>query len=167
MSIKWLRALKYAVLPLSFVFTSGNADEKGSGAPYRISETYDPQRDAFADLEKAKQLAAADNRRILLVVGGKWCPFCRAIEAFLDKSEPVSKVLAEHFVIMKVNVSDETSNTAFLNPYPAIEAYPHLFFLDEKGELMHSQDTGELEKQSAGYDEEAFVRILQAQVKGE
>lgn len=120
---------------------------------------YDPGRDADADLAEAKKIAARDGRRILLVVGGNWCPWCRAFADFIEKDLPVAGILAQSYVIQKVNVSDETSNTGFLDPYPAIDSYPHLFILDAAGKLLHSQDTGALEK-GRGYAAGSVAELL-------
>ena len=144
-----------ALIPL----TAAAADPPAANPVYAQAK-YDPKANADADLARAKTLAAPDNRRILLVVGGDWCPWCRAISKYLDSDTAVSALLARNYVIQKVCVSDDVSNTGFLNPYPAIEAYPHLFFLDREGKLLHSQDTGVLEK-SGAYDEARFVALLQ------
>ena len=121
---------------------------------------YDPARDVEADLAGAQKLAAAENRRILLVAGGNWCPWCRAISAYFESNEAVLAILAEAYVIQKVNVSDEKSNTSFLNPFPAIRAYPHFFVLDDKGELLVSADTGPFES-GRGYDEAKMVAFFE------
>lgn len=120
---------------------------------------YDPKADADADLEQAKSLAAAENRRILIIAGGDWCPWCRAISKYIESNTSVSAVLAKQFVIQKVFVSGDVSNAAILDPLGPIEAYPHLFFLDQNGKLLHSQDTGVLER-SGSYDEAGFVALL-------
>ncbi len=134
------------------------ADETTAGLVY-AAEHYDPAADADADLAEAKKIAARDGRRILLVVGGNWCPWCHIFANYLETNEAVRSLLAKSYVIQKVNVSDETSNTGFLNPYPAIDGYPHLFILDASGKLLHSQDSGELEK-GRGYDEATVTAIL-------
>lgn len=125
-----------------------------------VAESYDPERDAFDDLDSAMAMAAKEEKRILLVVGGNWCPWCRAMSAFLKQNETVKSVLSGSYVVMKVVVSDEKSNTAFLNPYPAIDTYPHLYILSPSGELVHSQSGETLQKASPGYEEDAFAAML-------
>ncbi len=123
------------------------------------ADSYDPAADADKDLEAGKVIAKRDGRKILLLVGGDWCPWCRKLAKYIEDTESVRAVLASGYVVQKVNVSDETSNTGFLNPYPAIDGYPHLFILDADGKLLHSQDSGELEK-SGSYDEAKLLAVL-------
>jgi hypothetical protein len=135
----------------------------GPGEPAKLLYSrakYDPKADADADLKKAKSLAAGESRRILIIAGGDWCPWCRAIAKYIESNAAVSAVLAKHYVIQKVFVSAEVSNTSFLDPLGPIEAYPHLFVLDKDGKLQHSQDTGRLEKSGLSYDEAQFVALL-------
>ncbi len=123
------------------------------------ADSYDPKADADKDLASSKAIAKRDGRQILLLVGGDWCPWCRKLAKYIEDSESVRAALVSGFVVQKVNVSDETSNTGFLNPYPAIDGYPHLFILDADGKLLHSQDSGELEK-SGSYDEAKLLAVL-------
>jgi len=60
---------------------------------------------------------------------------------------------------MKVNMSEENDNEAFLSAYPEVPAYPHFFVLDSDGTFLHSQNTAELE-QGQGYHEERFLEFL-------
>jgi hypothetical protein len=71
----------------------------------------------------------------------------------------VAKVLAEHFLVMKVNYSSENRNEEFLADYPTIPGYPHLFVLETDGSRLHSQGTAELEEGS-GYSEQAVLEFL-------
>ena len=123
------------------------------------ADSYDPQRDADADLEASKKIAERDGRHILLLVGGDWCPWCRKLAKYIKDNEAVSALLVRDFVIQKVLVDDDVSNSPFLNPYPTIPAYPHVFLLDAEGELLHSLDTEPLEK-SGSYDEAKLLAIL-------
>jgi len=123
------------------------------------ADAYDPTADADKDLEAAKVIARREGRQILLLVGGDWCPWCRKLASYIEDNQSVRAVLANGFVVQKVNVSDETSNTGFLNPYPAIEDYPHLFILDADGNLLHSQGTAGLEK-SGSYDQTRLLAVL-------
>lgn len=123
-------------------------------------DVYDPGRDAAADLKEAVQIATSTNRRILLEVGGEWCSWCHALDRFLTEQVEVRQALAKKFVMMKVNMSEENRNEAFLGQFPEIPGYPHLFVLDQNGALLHSQGTAELE-QDRSYSVEAFLAFIE------
>ena len=67
--------------------------------------------------------------------------------------------MKNNFLIMKVNFSEENKNAEFLEKFPEVPAYPHYFVLETDGTFLHSQGTGELEKESS-YDEEVFASFL-------
>ena len=112
-------------------------------APQR--EKFDPTRDSEKDLCSAVKLATNSHQRILLDVGGEWCSWCHKLDKLFQDNKDLSDFLHKNYVVVKVNFSKENKNETFLAKYPAIKGYPHLFVLDEKGKLLHSQDTGLLE----------------------
>ena len=133
---------------------AGEAGKEKAKPVFTVSE-YDPKRDPVKDLAETVKLAKKEKRRIILLVGGTWCHWCRMIPKYFEKTEPVAAILARDYVIMKV----DDSNTDFLHQYPAIPAYPHLIVLDSNGKHLHSQDSEKLEK-GTGYDDDAFVAFL-------
>jgi thioredoxin-related protein len=153
------------IFPFAMAFLIGVPTASISAADSQTNlvytaDRYDPSRDPKRDLADSIALAKRDGRHIVLLVGGDWCPWCRKLASFIEDNAAVSALLTRDYVIMKVNVSDETSNTGFLNPYPAIEAFPHLFLLDAEGKLLQSQETEVFEK-SGSYDEAALAAVLE------
>ena len=120
---------------------------------------FDPARNPFEDLKVAVSTATESNKRIILDVGGEWCIWCHRIDAFMHNTEEIKSLLAENFIIVKINFSKENKNEKFLFQYPAIEGYPHFFVLESDGKLLHSQNTGDLEKDK-DYDKEKFLDFL-------
>ena len=122
-------------------------------------EKFDPARDAAADLQSAIALATAENKRIILDVGGEWCGWCRLMDNYLIKNIELGKLRGENYIWVKINYSDENKNTEFLSKYPAIEGFPHLFVLDKDGSLLKSKDTSELED-GKSYNLQKFTDFL-------
>ena len=120
---------------------------------------FDPARNPFEDLKVAVSTATESNKRIILDVGGEWCIWCHRIDAFMHNTEEIKSLLAENFIIVKINYSKENKNEKFLSQYPAIEGYPHFFVLESDGKLLHSQNTGDLEKDK-DYDKDKFLDFL-------
>jgi len=129
------------------------------GQTKESTEKFDPARNPFDDLKTAVELATKSNKRIILDVGGEWCIWCHRIDAFMHNTEEIKSLLDKNFIILKINFSKENKNEKFLSQYPAIEGYPHFFVLDTDGKFLHSQNTGELEKEK-DYDKEKFVAFL-------
>lgn len=124
-----------------------------------VVEKFEPTRNPFDDLKITVEKAQLLNKRILLDVGGEWCIWCHRIEAFMHGTEEIKSLLDENFIVLKINYSKENKNEKFLSQYPKVEGYPHFFILDKNGNLLHSQNTGELEKDK-DYDKEKFIKFL-------
>lgn len=134
----------------------------GAGAAQTKSvpvHEYDPRRDAAADIEQALAEARRSRKNVLLEVGGKWCIWCRIMDDYFEKNADVLRLREDGYVMVKINFSPENENRAALSKYPDIPGYPHIFVLDAGGELLHSQNTGELEA-GKSYDRAKMVAFL-------
>lgn len=121
----------------------------GPGQTTRPRAGYDPARDPAEDLATLTQQTKQDGRRIMLVVGGEWCGWCHTLERYLKENAEIGALWSKHFATLKVNMSPENRNEAFLRKYPTIPGYPHLFVLEKDGTFLHTQGTGELESGSS------------------
>lgn len=124
---------------------------------YTVS-SYDKSRDPAADLAETITRAGAEDKRVILQVGGDWCGWCARLSKYMSSNDKVRSHLQQNFLVMKVTYPGDHAD-AFLAAYPPRDGYPHLYVLDRNGELLHSQSTSELEK-GAGYDEEKVMAFL-------
>lgn len=131
---------------------------------YGTNQKFDPKRNPEQDLKTTVELAQKSGKRILLDVGGEWCIWCHRIDSFIQSHSEIKEFLSKHFIVIKVNYSKENKNEEFLSKYPTITGYPHFFILDSDGKLLHSQNTGELEKDK-DYDEIKFMEFLKKWAK--
>lgn len=124
---------------------------------------YDEAQDPTADLAVTIERATAENKRIIIQVGGEWCIWCHRISDYMETNEKVRKLVDDHFIVIKVTYPAAKVDS-FLEQYPRVEAYPHLFVLEPDGTFLHSQGTSELELEK-GYNEEVFCQFLNDWVK--
>jgi len=122
---------------------------------------YDPKRDPEQDLRQAVKAAESGGKRILVIVGGEWCGWCKILDGFVKENADVARLWGEHFITVHVNFSPENANAAFLSRFPAIEGYPHIFVLEKDGRLLHSQETDALES-GRSYSKEKVTHFLRA-----
>ncbi len=123
---------------------------------------YDKAREPVVDLANTIKRATAEDKRILLQVGGEWCSWCKLISQYMHDNRVVDSILTQHFVVMKVTYPGDHAET-FLKQFPKCDAYPHFFVLEKDGTLLHSQGTGALEE-GKGYDDEVFAEFLNSWV---
>lgn len=110
-----------------------------------VIQGYDPARDPAADLSLALRRARENDRRVLIVVGGDWCVWCDILDIYLARNPDVRAEFANSFVILKVNMSQDNENSAFLSRFPSSVGYPDFFILDARGRYLGQQDTADLE----------------------
>ncbi len=132
-----------------------------AAAPHNaLADRYDPQRDPAKDLAAAREEAKRSNKNIFVVVGGEWCSWCHTLERFFEEHSDMEALLDRNYVTMKVSMSLENPNGAFLSRFPYVHGYPHIFILDASGKLIHSQPTNVLEDDRS-YNAKRFQRLLE------
>lgn len=135
------------------------ADES---ADFYTVGVYDESRDPYADLSKTQERAAAEGKRILLLVGGNWCPPCVAIGRYMSTNEAVRELLDEHYLVMKVTFPGDHA-VKFISQFPGVEGYPHFFVLGRHGTFLHSTGTAAL-SDGDGFDQDSFVDFLRSNI---
>jgi thioredoxin-related protein len=146
-----------------------NATEDSVDKPSAISrlpnsalvDSYDPARDPAEDVEQAILIAENENKRILLELGGDWCIWCTYMDEFYAAHSDILQFRADHYILVKINVSKENENEEFLSQYPSAPGYPHIYILGRDGTFLHSQSTEELENGADSYVPEIFLAFLQ------
>lgn len=149
-----MKTLLIILVSIVFSFSALAQNKK-----YEEAKKFDPNRNPEADLKVAVEYAKSTNKRIILDVGGEWCIWCHRIDAFMENNKEIKSLIEKYFVVLKINYSKENKNEEFLSKYPEVQGYPHFFVLDKNSKLLHSQNTGELEKDK-DYDADKFIAFL-------
>ncbi len=109
---------------------------------------YHPEADAKAEIAKAVKQAKKEHKHVILQVGGNWCIWCKRLHNLMDSNATVHNYLDSNFILVPVNYSKENKNLEVLKTlgYPQRFGYPVLVVLDEKGNRLHTQNSGYLEE---------------------
>jgi thioredoxin-related protein len=139
------------------------AAEQGKNGP----DIYDPGADVKAQIAAAVKTAGLENRNILLMFGGNWCPWCHRLHALFGADGQIKKILAGRYFVLLVDVGekpDQPLNRDLVDLYRVKDfGYPALAVLDKTGRLLCTQSTGVLEKDK-GHDPAKVLAFLETQV---
>lgn len=158
-----LFVVMFLLLPANSSFSQDKSANENKIAQIKHSESrvkFDPSRNPAKDLKAAIKEAKKQGKNILLDVGGEWCIWCHRLDKLFEDNKDLADFEHENFIVMKVNYSKENKNEKFLNAYPKVEGYPHLFVLDSNGKLLRSQNTGDLENGQGGHDKDKVMSFL-------
>jgi thioredoxin-related protein len=159
--------MKKVLFILSFILLTGN---------FLLAQTegvhiYNPNANAREDIASAVKQAKAENKQVLLQIGGNWCPWCVKLDGFMAGDSQIDSLLKADYVRVMVNYSKENKNEEVLKLLgnPQRFGFPVLVILDQEGIRLHTQDSWYLEKDKF-YDKEKLMHFLEmwsvAAVKG-
>ncbi|WP_237392271.1 thioredoxin family protein [Aurantiacibacter rhizosphaerae] len=133
--------------------------------PHAEGAIYDPSIDASAAVDAALAQAAADDKRVLLVMGANWCQDSRALASYL--MEPaLAAELDANFETVFVNVGLPQTGDGYnldiaerfgVSP----EGTPNVLLLNSEGELLNSQDNAVSWRNSASRTSADVLEVLQ------
>ena len=87
-------------------------------AAYVPSPAYDPAIDGEMQIARAQLEAQRTKRKLLLIVGGKWCGWCRVLDQTFQRNPATSELRDKIFIVAHINVTEENDNECALKAYP-------------------------------------------------
>ena len=124
---------------------------------------YNPDADAREDIASAVKQAKAENKHVLLQIGGNWCPWCVKLHGLETTDMQIDSLLNANYVMVMVNVPREKDKrdpelmASLGNPQRF--GFPVLVVLNQEGERIHTQDSWYLE-QDKDYDREKVEQFF-------
>lgn len=130
-------------------------------------DIYDPGADVKAQIAAAVKTAGVENKNIILMFGGNWCPWCHRLHALFQADAAIKKILAERYILLLVDVGEKPGqplNRDLVDLYRIKDfGYPALAVLDKQGHLLCTQSSGVLEKDK-GHDPAKILAFLKIQL---
>ncbi len=157
-----MRKKVFVALMLALATLTVNAQEA-------LKRVYDERIDPMAQIDNALAKAQRNGKFVVCQVGGNWCPWCLRFADFVEKHTAVKQVVDAHFEYIHVNYNPRKSAGAEAQQQaarlmqrlgnPQRFGFPVFVVLDDKGTVVHTQDSSFLE-QGEGYDEEKVLRFF-------
>jgi len=126
----------------------------------KLQKPYHPEVDAQKDIDSLVNLAAVENKNIIIQAGGNWCIWCLRFNNFIHSSTKISNLLDQNFLYYHLNYSPENKNEIVFNKYAKDKGnefgYPFFIILNKNGEVLITRESGNLEL-GKGYDESKIL----------
>ena len=116
-------------------------------------QPYDPNLDAMAAIDAALSKARAENKRVLISMGGNWCPDCRVLSGMMEVPG-LADMIERRFEVVKVDVGrplatetgdafagyERNAEVAARFGAEGFEGVPTLLVLTPSGELLNADE---------------------------
>lgn len=117
--------------------------------PSRGPDIYDPKVSAEKLIADAVLQAKHEDKRVLLLFGANWCPWCRRLHRTLTEEPAVQARLRQKFVLVFIDANtrhDKQRNAGVIEKYgdPLRFGLPVFVVLDRDGTLLTTRETASL-----------------------
>jgi len=119
--------------------TTSGPKKPAQASPPSVAPAHTYALDAGANIDRAVFEARKSGKRILLDIGGDWCPWCRSLDRLFEANPDLRRIRDENFITIPVYYDSENKNEQLLSRYSKVLGIPHWFVLDDTGALLHSQ----------------------------
>ena len=106
--------------------------------PYELPKPFSGQVIEARQLKDFISKALELKKQPLVIFGANWCPDAQCLEAVM-RMLTVTKFLAQHYEIMRVDVCDYDQNMELYKVFdmPSEEGVPRVVILDLKGKVLN------------------------------
>ncbi|GMN02065.1 thioredoxin family protein [Erythrobacter sp. MTPC3] len=160
--------LSAAIVLSVCIFASGHrllAEPEDSGHDYPEAASYLVSDDAAADVDAALQRAAANEKRVLLVMGANWCHDSRALAGWLE-TDRFAQMIAANYELVFVNVgrpqSGDGHNLGIARRYGIedLPGTPNVLVITGGGELVNRETATTWKNAASRSEDEIFEELV-------
>lgn len=156
--------MKQILLSLSLILLSLTL-----AAQTPLKKIYNEEINPNEQIDHAITQAQNSGKFVVCQVGGNWCPWCLIFADFAANDTLVRQMIEDNFILIHVNYNPrqhddkakaqqaETMLKRLQNP--ARFGFPVFVILDDKGNVIHIQDSSFLE-QDKGYNRDKVLRFF-------
>jgi len=110
-------------------------------------DVFDPQADGAALVEAGLARAAAEHKRVVLMFGANWCPWCHRLNDLFESDPTLIERFRRDFVLVKIDVNAKTGrqrNRDVVECFdkPTRRGLPAIVVLESDGTRLATQGTG-------------------------
>ncbi len=122
---------------------------------------YHPEADGSEQIKQAIKAAKTNNKHVFVQIGGNWCGWCILFNKFVNEDAEIKKYIADNYEVVHLNYSPENYNEKLLTKFehPERFGFPVFIVLNEKGERLHTQNSGLLEE-GKGYNQRDVLQFF-------
>lgn len=126
------------------------------------TKLYNPAANAAKDVAQLLVRAKAEQKRVLLQIGGNWCVLCYRLNSFMQMDTVLNKLVTQNYLLYHLNYSPQNRNSAYLKTIgsPQRFGFPVLVVLDADGKPLRTQESGTLQRGN-GYSFEKVKAFLE------
>jgi len=137
-----MKPIFLAIAPLLVFANLAIADQTSLAKP----PIYNESADARSDVAKAVEKAVRENKRVLLQIGGNWCPWCHKLHELFASDKAIAHELLYEYEVVNVDIAHGEKNRDLLAGYGiTAKGYPYLAVIGADNKLVTQQETGALE----------------------
>jgi thioredoxin-related protein len=127
----------------------------------QTTKIYNPDADAKTEIATAVAKAGIEGKHVFLQIGGNWCPWCVKFHKMVTEDAKLDSLLRANYELVHVNYSKEADNHEILATlgFPQRFGFPVFVILDDKGRVIHIQDSWYLEKDKT-YDRDKVEHLF-------
>ncbi len=122
---------------------------------------YKPEENAKEEIASVVTRAKDAGKHVIIQIGGNWCIWCARFNEFVTNDKSLDSLVNSNYIIYHLNYSKENTNNDLLTKYdfPQRFGFPVFLVLNEKGELLHTQNSWYLES-GKSYDKEKVTAFF-------
>ena len=122
---------------------------------------YSPESNVSSSISEGLLKAKAENKHVILQVGGNWCPWCIKFHKLCAEDADIKLLEDKNFIAILVNYSKENRNLSALKEldYPQRFGFPVFVILNANGKRIHTQNSSYLEE-GDGYSKKKVIDFL-------
>ncbi len=153
-------------LVIAFVMVHFFLSMSGQTALKRV---YNKDINPLEQIDQAVATAQKEGKYVICQVGGNWCSWCLRLADYIEKDSVITQLINDNFVYIHVNYSPSKKlGKERMEQGKALMkrlnnagrfGFPVLVVLDEKGNIIHIQDSGLLEKDNS-YDQKKLTQFF-------